>query len=167
MILLLQYREDILHLQLHPRRQLTFPLCKPNILHPFYLQSGKHLLCRPSAGGKIQARLSNWCASENTSEPLGAIHQVASFSFKTADDIHLCNACYNFTWIYMICISSTMHINFRGIWMLSSRLGLRFHYCYLKTLQQDKTFCRFLPPFSRLLLWVHVRWYQATNLAYL
>lgn len=77
-----QHREDILHLQLHPRRQLTFPLYKPNILHPFYPQSEKHLLCRLSAGGKIQARLSNWCASENTSELLGVINQLASFSVK-------------------------------------------------------------------------------------
>lgn len=96
-----QHRENILHLEIHPRRQLTFPLCKPNILHPFYPQSGKHLLCKLSAGGKIQAQLSNWCASENRPELLGVINQLLLFSFKTRDHIYLYNACYNFTWIYM------------------------------------------------------------------
>lgn len=110
-----QHREDILHLQLHPRRQLTFPLYKPNILHPFYPQRGKHLLCRLSAGGRTQARLSNWCASENTLELLGFINQLPSFSLKTGAHIHWYNACHNFTWIYVH--QCAMDIYFRGTWM--------------------------------------------------
>lgn len=110
-----QHREDILHLQLHPRRQLTFPLYKPNILHPFYPQRGKHLLCRLSAGGRTQARLSNWCASENTLELLGFINQLPSFSLKTGAHIHWYNACHNFTWIYVH--QCAMDIHFRGTWM--------------------------------------------------
>lgn len=129
-----QHRGDILHLQLHPRRQLTFPLYKPNILHPFYLQRGKHLLCRLSAGGKTPARLSNWCASENTLELLALVIQLPSFSLKTGDHIHWYNACHNFTWVYVH--QYPMDIHFRGIFRhmnIFSALGLRFHCCYLKT----------------------------------